>query len=263
MNKTLIESMLRQEQDFAYELLKTLTGIDFVKPVLYIGEKHRAKFVTISSMKDFEHYFQLKMAYKDEINGIFIPEHLLDDEEDMLSERAKLDRIYCFLHENIHALLIQINSELEDIDLLKLIDGEASSDEKEKKCVQRVFCEGLAEYLAIQSCLLSNNPALKSFGQEMHQAHCDFMDKLVSSRGFFSTARVYEINPSLWQQVLVRYFTNNLKGLLHYQYAIGYWFMRKTGVEFKNLKTFILSPPSKITQLVFPENNQKSEKTAQ
>jgi hypothetical protein len=156
----------------------------------------------------------------------------------------------------------QINPALKEANVLSLIKGEVGP-EQERGYVYSVFCEGLAEYLAIQSCLLSDNLVLKSFGQERHQKHCNFIDEWVASQEFSLMAKIYKIEPSLWQQVLVRYFTNNLEGLRYYQYEIGHWFVCESGVELKNLETFVLSPPSKITQLVFPENGKENEKTAQ
>jgi len=258
MDKVLVESVLRQEQGLAYDLLKTLIGIDFVKPVLYVGEEHRSKFVSISSLKDVAGYPLIQMVYNDEINGILIPGHLLGAEEDMLSKRAKLHRIFCFLHENIHALSTQINPSLKEENVVRLMDEQTDSNQ-EKGYVFCVFCEGLAEYLAIRSCLASNSPTLKSFGQERHREHRNFMDKWVASKEFSSMAKIYKIDPSLWQQVLVRYFTDNLGGLIYYQYEVGYWFMRKIQVEFRNLKTLILAPPSQIAHLVYPERYRKEK----
>ncbi len=238
------------ELDKALALLKKSFGFEIIRPNLRIGDKYPSQFIEISSMRDLVRSAQIQMAYDADGNSIFVPDIMTFKRDWPKQNYDKIRRIYCFLHECVHAFLSQKNPQFKNIDTLfesKL----KSENEKGQVCV--VFDEGTADYIAIQSALQSDDSFLVEYAHEKHEDIMDGWNEWLSSRGFALLAQINHLKPDKWQEVLYRHFQRSFGIILAHKYLIGYIFMHTARPGIDDILKMINLPPWKIRHLLWPE----------
>lgn len=243
---------IKSEFNKALTLLKNSFGFEPIGPELYIGDGHLDKFIQISSLKDLAHAAMVQMAYDDEINGIFVPDMVLFVRDWPEKDYDRIHRIYCFVHESMHAFMAQTNSELKEGPTNCLINSKFES-EIEKGQVYHVFNEGLATYIATQAVLQCRDPALIRKGQKEHQELMHDWNKWLLSQGLDFMARAYKIERNEWQKILFTYFQKVPMAILHFRYITGYAFMHALQPDKNSIEKMIKLPPSKFEHLLWPE----------
>lgn len=252
---------INSELDKALVLLKSSFGFEPTRPDLYVGEKHFGKFIQISSLRDLVRAANIQMVYDDEINGIFVPDTILFVRDWPEKDYDRVHRIYCFIHENMHAFIAQKNFELKEGPVNTLINSRLKS-KAEKGQVYHVFNEGLATYIATQAVLQCSEPTLIRKGQKEHQELLDAWNEWLSSRGLDIMAKAYNIERNEPRKILLKYFQDVRMAIVYYRYTVGYAFMHTIQPDKKSIEKMINFPPSKFEHLLWPETYLEILKTS-
>lgn len=246
--KSIDEAEIRKEFELACLLLKQFLGVQFKPPELYIGDEHRSRFMTISSLRDMVYAATVQAVYDDEINGVFVPDRLTRDDVS--------NRIFAFVHECGHALSTQQNPKLKMTNVGRLTQSKTKWV-RVKGYVYVAFDEGLATYLSIQACLRSGRNDLVECAELEHKRLVDFFTgwTSASSKDFTLMAKIYCVDPNNWQEVIERYLTGDLMeiGLEHYKYDLGYYFMRTLQPDASEILRMIQQPSSTVQHIIYPE----------
>lgn len=243
-----IEVEICKEFETAQSLLQQLYGIQFKPPELYIGDKHRSHFITISSLKDIVRASMVLGVYDDEINGLFVP-------DSMIIEEDATGRIFTFIHECVHAFAAQKNPKLGQVNVEWLVRSK-SKQMQEKGYVYIIFNEGLATHLSIEACLRSGKNDLIEKAEEERERLVSFFKEWTSpsSDNLALLAKIYKLDRNNWQKVIGRYLLRQFGvGLDYYKYDLGYYFMRMLQPNMPMIIRMIQRPPSTIQYIVYPE----------
>ena len=244
-----------QEFEHAYSLIRKMTGIDFIKPTLCIGDEHRPRFFEFNSMRDLGRYGQIQMIYDEVTNSILVPEHLLSSPFIHLPNYARDNRCFGFRHECVHALSSQINPEKDVI-----VKSKRKKDE-ETKYVFVAFDEGLANHLAIDSASLSDDEDIKEKAKQVKNEMIDGYKEWTGNKGNMEImAKVYGQKPDDIAGILHAYFSATPYILEPYKYLIGYRFIQllRPRISRRNLRALIQNPPTTIRQLIYPETCKRA-----
>jgi len=238
---------LQQEFDLAYSLVYQASGINFKKPTLCIGDRHRSKFFEFGSMKDMARYGLLQMIYDDQTNSIFVPDHLLTSPFIHLPNYARDNRVFAFRHELVHALSSQLNPKKDAL----IHSGKKEHGETEYVLI--AFDEGLANYLAIASAYFSNDQNLRAKAEEERLKLVNaFTEWTGDGFNMKVLAKLYNKRPEDILEILLAYFRKTPAMLELYKYIIGYRFVQGVNPQKRDLTALIKNPPVHISQLIYP-----------
>lgn len=181
------------------------------------------------------------MDFHEENNGIFVPEFMLDEEENC--------RQYVFFHEVLHSIAYQLNPELSAKNMTMLVQED--SKDIEKGWTYCAFDEGLADYCAIKSIKTINNKKLIKIADLRAIELNSQLEEWTTQPNIHLMAQVYKVDECEWEKMIIKNLRwDNNGAMLLYRYFVGYYFASMLNPE--NLKETIKNPPTNYEELLFP-----------
>jgi len=242
---------LQNELRKAHRLIAGYFGVKFKMPKILAGDRYSSEFMKIENARDLIAFNSTKMAYDDETNSIFVPDHMLGPQDWRDQDNGRTYRIFCFLHEDMHALLVSKNLQFRETALKKL-------ELEEQRIVYNIFNEGLATYIAVYIALHSRSHLLIEEGKDVQETLREFWEQWRKSCLPVIIPIVQSRRPDLrdWRQIYLYYkdcYCSFPVDLEMYKYQIGYNFFDIIKPSKQLILKMIDCPPQKIEHLLYPE----------
>jgi hypothetical protein len=241
-------SDLKADFAYAFKLMKRRFPVDFVKPDFkqITPSEWMDLFVEVQSMKDILRLPPV-MLYEPAKNMIYAVRHS-DRHMDSLGGPPT----YTFSHEIAHVIQIRLNKDFSEDNLDKLIKSKGK--QREKGVTLLSFCEGMAEFMAIETCSLSKDSKLEAFTRSMDADYKRLFEQFRNDNQPLCVKMYSEkhgIDPSDWPKLLAKFHLRNDGCTLQtHPYVFGYNFAS----NHKDLDTLelIANPPRNYKELSIP-----------
>lgn len=235
---------IEQEFVYSYNLVKDYCKINFLKPNLVIGDESFYKLKSNPCLKDYNGPIPSTLIYLDSTNEVFISANMLGNWPNPTS--AIKNRLFGFCHENAHSLIFQINNDFrcEALAKMKLRGGQRF--EMAEAMIQ--FDEGMAEFIAIDVCLKSQDTGLINEAKEAKSSREVALNFWIESCDWHHK---YGKSPFSDWKALTKHELKTDSGVsVILKYTLGYNFVSQ--LHDLNLVDLIKNPPLNLTELLTP-----------
>lgn len=214
--------------DYAHELISKRFNLDFEKPEMVFDDNLILDSVGIRGTRTSLSFNDVVMMLDPEKNTLGLHEEKNDENQ--------CKNIYAFAHELAYSLISQYNS--------KLI--------RTKNAVRLAFKEGMAEYIAIESCKTSTIDKLVEEAGEtdilLKDGWKNWLDERVA---LTKLSRGYCNQDISLEESMINFFKKNPGIMKHYAHSVGYHFVSELNP--KDIEPIIKRPPKSYKELLFPE----------
>ncbi len=235
----------------ALKLIRKVCDLTFKNPQLFLGSEHILDHYPVSSFRDFVEMDNTAMMYLQELNGIAVADGCLNFYEDSPEKRA--ERLLMLCHECSHAIISQNNPIFLQENCEKLLNSKQKVERKKGNTMQ-AFDEGLANYIAIQSLLISKNSVHEMAANDKKNHLVDGLNQRISDKTFKWQADFYKTDPQDVAETLSRHYEKypELLGNGFEKYSVGYRFFDITKPDKAMIAKLVKNPPVTVRNLLYP-----------